>query len=172
MNFNLKKLALALALIGLGTTASFAQTYSKGDNLVNAGIGLGGGFGTPIGLSFEHGFTDKISGGAYAAYASKTVPFGFGGDFKYTYILAAARASYHFDFGVENLDPYLGAILGYNAASVKWAGGALPPGTNAGGGVIYGGHAGARYFFSEKIGIFAEAGYGVGNLNVGLTFKL
>jgi len=169
---NLKKLVLAIVLTGLGITASFAQTYSKGDNLVNAGIGLGGGFGTPIGLSFEHGFTDKISGGAYAAYASKTEAFGFG-DFKYTYLLAAARASYHFDLGVEKLDPYIGVILGYNIASVKWSGGgALPAGTSAGGGVIYGGHAGARYFFSEKIGVFAEAGYGVGNLNVGLTFKL
>ncbi len=170
MNFNLKKLALTLLVTGLGVTFSFAQTYSKGDNLLNAGIGLGGGFGTPIGLSFEHGFSDKISAGAYAAYASKTVPTGFG-DFKYTYILTAARASYHFDFGVENLDPYLGAILGYNIASAKWTGGGAMPASSAGG-VIYGGHAGARYFFSEKIGLFAEAGYGVGSLNVGLTFKL
>lgn len=170
MNLNLKKMALILIVMGLGITSSFAQTYSKGDNLVNAGIGLGGGFGTPIGLSFEHGFTDKISGGAYAAYASKTTPTGFG-DFKYTYILTAARASYHFDLGVEKLDTYLGVILGYNIASAKWTGGGAMPVASAGG-VIYGGHAGARYFFSEKIGVFAEAGYGVGNLNVGLTFKL
>ena len=167
---NLKKIALVVILTGFGMASSFAQTYSKGDNLVNAGIGIGGGFGTPIGLSYEHGFTDKISGGAYAAYASKTTPTGFG-DFKYTYILTAARASYHFDLGVDKLDPYLGVILGYNIASAKWTGaGAMP--ANSAGGVIYGGHAGARYFFSEKIGIFAEAGYGVGNLNVGLTFKL
>ncbi|MES2651047.1 MAG: hypothetical protein V4663_04870 [Bacteroidota bacterium] len=166
---NLKKIALAVILTGWGIT-SFAQTYSKGVNLLNAGIGLGGGFGTPIGLSFEHGFTDKISGGVYGAYASEKVPTGFG-DFKYTYILTAARASYHFDFGVEKLDPYLGVILGYNIASAKWTGaGAMP--ANSAGGVIYGGHAGARYFFSEKIGLFAEAGYGVGSLNVGLTFKL
>lgn len=170
MNLNLKKWALVLLVVSLGITSSFAQTYSKGDKLLNVGIGLGGGFGTPIGLSYEHGFSDKISGGAYVAYASETVPMGFG-DFKYTYILTAARASYHFDFGVEKLDPYLGAILGYNIASVKWSGGTLPAGTDSGSGVIYGGHAGARYLFSEKIGVFAEAGYGIGTLNVGLTFK-
>ncbi|RZK37890.1 MAG: hypothetical protein EOO90_24055 [Pedobacter sp.] len=170
MNLTLKKLTLILVLVGLGVSASFAQTYSKGDNLLNVGVGVGGGFGTPMGISFEHGFTDKISGGAYAAYASKTTPTGFG-DFKYTYILTAARASYHFDFGVENLDPYLGVILGYNIASAKWNGTGAMPASSAGG-VIYGGHAGARYFFSEKIGVFGEAGYGVGNLNIGLTFKL
>lgn len=168
---NLKKIALAILFVSLGISASFAQTYSKGDKLLNVGIGLGGGFGTPIGISYEHGFTDKISGGAYAAYSQETVPFGFGGDFKYSYILAAARASYHFDFGVEKLDPYLGVLLGYNVASVKWSNGTLPPGTSSGSGVIYGGHAGARYLFSEKMGVFAEAGYGVGTLNVGLTFK-
>lgn len=170
MMMNLKKLAITLVVIGLGTVSSFAQTYSKGDNLVNVGIGLGGGFGTPIGLSYEHGFTDKISAGAYAAYASEKVPTGFG-DFKYTYILTAARASYHFDLGVDKLDPYLGVILGYNIASAKWTGAGAMPASSAGG-VIYGGHAGARYFLSDKIGLFAEAGYGVGTLNVGLTFKL
>lgn len=169
---NLKKLFLGLLVAGLTTTAVQAQEYKKGDNLLNIGIGLGGGFGTPIGLSFEHGFSDKISGGAYVAYASRTEPLGAWGDYKYTYILTAARASYHFDFGVEKLDPYLGAILGYNIASAKWSGTGASPATASAGGVIYGGHAGARYFFSEKIGAFAEVGYGIGNLNVGIAFKL
>lgn len=168
-NYYLKRLVFTLVFLFGGIGLSFAQSYNQGDKLLNVGVGVGGGFGTPIGLSFEYGFTDKISGGAYAAYASKTVPTGFG-DFNYTYILTAARASYHFDLGVDNLDTYVGAILGYNIASAKWKGaGAMP--ANSAGGVIYGGHAGARYFFSEKIGAFAEAGYGVGSLNVGLAFK-
>lgn len=170
MKLTIKKLAVILLLTGASVSSSFAQAYSKGDNLLNVGIGLGGGFGTPIGLSFEHGFSDKISGGAYAAYASKTTATGFG-DYKYTYILTAARASYHFDFGVENLDPYLGILLGYNIASAKWTGSGAMPATASAGGFIYGGHAGARYFLSEKIGIFAEAGYGIGTLNAGITFK-
>lgn len=169
MKLTIKKLVAVLFLTGASISSSFAQAYQKGDNMLNVGIGLGGGFGTPIGLSFEHGFSDKISGGAYAAYASKTTPTGFG-DFKYTYILTAARASYHFDFGVEKLDPYLGVILGYNIASAKWTGTGAVPASSAGG-FIYGGHAGARYYLSDSIGLFAEAGYGVGNLNAGLTFK-
>lgn len=169
MKLTIKKLMTVIFITGVSISVSFAQTYNKGDNLLNVGIGVGGGFGTPIGLSFEHGFSDKISGGAYVAYASEKQNFGFG-EFKYTYILTAARASYHFDFGVEKLDPYIGAILGYNIASAKWSGaGAVPP--SSAGGVIYGGHAGARYYLTDKIGLFAEAGYGVGSLNAGLTFK-
>lgn len=166
----MKKLLL-VAIISLFSAAGvMAQAYSQGDKLLNVGIGVGGGFGTPIGLSYEHGFTDKISAGAYVAYANKNVPTGFG-DYKYTYILTAARGSYHFDLGVENLDTYIGALLGYNIASAKWTG--TGPGNAASaGGVIYGGHVGARYFFSEKIGVFAEGGYGVGSLNVGIAFKL
>ncbi len=167
MKLTIKKLFAVLILSGLGITASFAQAYEKGDNLLNVGIGLGGGFGTPIGLSFEHGFSDKISGGAYVAYA--TTDGGFAG-LNYTYILTAARASYHFDLNVDKLDPYIGAILGYNIASVKFKGGGTVPGASAGG-VIYGGHVGARYYVSEKIGVFAEAGYGIGNLNAGIAFK-
>lgn len=169
MKLTIKKLFAVLILSGLGITASFAQAYEKGNNLLNVGIGLGGGFGTPIGLSFEHGFSDKISGGAYVAYASKDQNLGFG-SYKYTYILTAARASYHFDLDVENLDTYIGAILGYNIASAKWSGAGAGPAASAGG-IIYGGHVGARYYVSEKIGVFAEAGYGLGSLNAGVTFK-
>ena len=171
MNLNLKKLAFSLLVAGCSVTIASAQNYKKGDNLLNIGAGFGGGFGTPIGLSFEHGFSDKISGGAYVSYSSKKEPLGAWGDYKYSYILAAARASYHFSFGGDKLDPYIGAILGYNVASAKWSGSGTAPASASAGGVLYGGHAGARYFFSEKIGIFAEVGYGVGNLNAGVTFK-
>lgn len=166
-----KVLVLAVAMLALNVLTSQAQEYKKGDNLLNLGIGLGGGFGTPIGLSFEHGFTDKISAGAMVTYSSKTTPIGFGaGDFKYTYIIAGARASYHFDFGVKGLDPYAGAMLGYNVATAtapSGYGGTIA----AAGGFIWGGHAGARYFFSEKIGAFAEVGYGAANLTIGAAFK-
>lgn len=169
MKLTIKNLFAFLIITGLGITSSFAQSYSKGDNLLNVGIGLGGGFGTPIGLSFEHGFSDQISAGAYVAYASTSQSFGVG-KINSTYILTAARASYHFDFGVEKLDPYIGAILGYNIASAKWTGAGAVPASTAGG-FIYGGHAGARYFLSEKIALFGEVGYGIGTLNAGVAFK-
>ena len=169
MKLTIKKLFAFLIITGLAISSSFAQSYSKGDNLLNVGVGLGGGFGTPIGLSFEHGFSDQISAGAYVAYSSTSQNFG-ASKATYTYILTAARASYHFDFGVEKLDPYVGAILGYNIVSAKWSGAAIPGG-NAGA-VIYGGHAGARYYVSDKIAVFGEVGYGIGTLNAGIAFKV
>lgn len=156
-----KKILVAmLAIVTIGVTSVSAQEFKKGDNLLNLGIGLGGGFGTPLGASFEHGFTDQISAGVMATFSSTDL-----GAYKYTYIIAGARASYHFNFGVAKLDPYLGGMLGYNVASVDNS--SVP----AGGGIAYGGHVGARYYFSSKIGAFAEAGYGVANLTAGLAFK-
>ncbi|WP_017256992.1 outer membrane beta-barrel protein [Pedobacter arcticus] len=156
-----QKFFLAMfAIATLGLTSASAQVYQKGDNLLNVGIGLGGGFGTPIGASFEHGFTDKISGGVMATYSSQDI-----GGYKLKYIIAGVRASYHFDFGVEKLDPYLGAMLGYNKVSYDSGY------TGSASGVAYSGHAGARYYFTEKIGGFAEVGYGVANLTIGAAFK-
>ena len=157
------------AMVLCGLSLSYGQSYVKGDNLLNLGVGFGGGFGMPIGVSFEHGFSDKISGGIYARYATTEENFGMASA-KWTYIFGAVRASYHFNFNVEGLDPYLGVLLGYNYAKAETTG-AMNFAADAGG-LVYGGHAGARYFFSQKFGVFAEVGYGIGNLNAGLTFKL
>lgn len=166
----IKKSIAVGAMVLFGLSLSYGQSYEKGDNLLNIGVGFGGGFGMPIGISFEHGFSDKISGGAYVGYASTSENFG-AASWKWTYGLAAARASYHFDFNVEGLDPYLGVILGYNYAKGEWTSGSGAFAPSAGG-VVYGGHAGARYLFTPKFGIFAEVGYGLGNLNAGIAFKL
>ena len=163
---------LALILSLSSYSLCLGQAYQKGDNLLNLGVGIGGTYGMPIGLSFEHGFSDKISGGVYLGYASKEENFGFAA-WKWMHLLGVARASYHFNFNVENLGPYAGVILGYNYAKGEWSNGAGGNwATPSAGGVVYGGHVGARYLFSSSFGIFAELGYGLGNVNAGITFKL
>lgn len=171
------KSVLSSLMVALLAMTTHAQSFEKGDKLLNVGVGLGSQFLAsgakgmpPVGLSFEVGVSDKISVGAYGGYASAKLDWGFGGEWKYSYILAAARGSYHFDFNVENLDPYVGAMLGYNIASVK-VNNDTPAGASAGG-VLWGAHAGARYYFSPKVGVFGEVGYGVAWLNLGLAFKL
>src|SRR5690606_25910990 len=105
-----------------GYSYSFGQAYQKGDGLLNIGVGVGGALGTPIGLSYEKGFSDKISGGVFLGYAGKKEDFGFA-SYKWTYALGGLRASYHFDFNADKLDPYIGVILGYNYAKGSWDGG-------------------------------------------------
>jgi hypothetical protein len=168
MNKKLKKFALSLLVVAGFATAATAQTYQKGNSLLNLGVGFGGGFGTPIGASYEYGFTDNISGGIAGTYSSSSTPF-IGGKITTSWINIAARASYHLDLSVENLDVYAGPQLGYSVASVKSTGGL--GNLAAAGGMIYGGFAGARYMFSKSIGIYAEGGYGVATFNGGLALK-
>ena len=167
------RICLFMGCVAMYSTTQ-AQSFEKGQQNFQIGIGLGstfmvsGGSGTPpINASYEFGITDKISLGAFAGYASQKIDLGIA-DWKYNYILAAAKGAYHFDFGVEKLDPYAGVLLGYNIASVSTS--SNLPGASAGG-VLWGAHAGARYYLTPAIGVFGELGYGISWLQVGVSFK-
>jgi hypothetical protein len=170
------KKVLLLSLITIVTIAfsaqkSQAQEYEQGSLVANVGIGLGGGLGLPISASVDYGFKEKISLGGFVGFSTTNEDLGF---FKvnYTYILVGARAAYHFDLGVDKLDPYAGVMLGYNAASVGFEPDPGPPFNNiTAGGVILGGFAGARYYITDNIGAFAELGYGLGTATIGVAYK-
>ncbi len=170
------KKVLLLSLITIVTIAfsaqkSQAQEYEQGSLVANVGVGLGGGLGLPISASVDYGFKEKISLGGFVGFSTTNEDLGF---FKvnYTYILVGARAAYHFDLGVDKLDPYAGAMLGYNAASVGFEPDPGPPFNNiTAGGVILGGFAGARYYITDNIGAFAELGYGLGTATIGVAYK-
>jgi hypothetical protein len=165
--FKMKKVIFAVALM-LGMSSVNAQSFDEGTKVIQAGIGLGSDFGTPIGASFEYGISEKIGVGAYFGYASKTFPV-FLDEYTVTYMLFGAKGNYHF-YQSDQIDAYGGLILGYNAATAKWKGSSTLP-TPTVGGVTYGGVIGARYYFTESIGAFAEAGYGISYLTVGLAYK-
>lgn len=187
MKTSFLKTTLVAALFATTSLTSTAQVYEEGSKILNVGFGLGStitgsGFKStipPIGASFEYGIKEKISVGGYVGYAGASYEQAtFGGTWKwnYSYIIVGARGSYHFDFlDTDKFDPYVGVMLGYNAASVKVekpAGYTGPDITAASaGGIIYGGHAGIRYLFTEKIGAFAELGYGIAFLQLGVTAK-
>ncbi len=84
----------------------FAQNggYSKGDKLLNIGLGLNSYYsgGIPFGASFEVGITDDISVGANFDYLSHKYK-GLG-DYKFTALYFGARGSYHFNtlLNIEN----------------------------------------------------------------------
>lgn len=178
MKKNFKKIALIIALATVGTFSATAQSYDAGNKLLNVGVGLGStlsGSGInstlpPIGLSFEYGFTEKISAGAYVGYSSASQDLGFGFKANYTYTIVGARGSYHFATS-DKLDPYFGATLGYNVATAT-----IEPASSlltvaSASAVLYSLHLGSRYYFTDNIGAFAELGYGIAYLQLGVAVK-
>ncbi|MDP4116996.1 MAG: outer membrane beta-barrel protein [Bacteroidota bacterium] len=177
----MKKLFSILFVVAIFAGISFGQGYQKGVNNLNIGIGFGdvvGGYGTqslpPISVGLQFGIEDKISVGGILGYSSSSEEW-FYGKYKYTYIIIGARGEYHFLEPSNNFDVYGGVTLGYNIVSSSWEANHGYSGysaTASGSDLFYGFHAGARYAFSPKFGAFAEVGYGLGIINIGVNFKL
>lgn len=175
----MKKLLLGFILIGacvvLSTSNAQAQ-YQKGDKLLNLGIGINSyyGGGIPIGAALEVGITDEISVGGAASYLSHS----YGSSiysWKYSSLYVGGRGSYHvnklLNLNEEKIDLYGGLGLGYRTYTVK----DRDPNYNYGynnGALTLGGFVGGRYYFSEKMAVYAELGAGgYSNANIGITFK-
>ncbi|RRA97959.1 hypothetical protein [Larkinella rosea] len=166
-------LVMTLLLVG---TKSFAQ-YQQGDKLLNAGIGLSSyyGGGLPIGASFEVGVTDEISVGAQLDFY--TWGYNYGGyKWRYTFLPIAVRGSYHvnelLNLNNDKLDLYGGLALGYYISKYSDNSGYTGFYDNSyGNRVLFGLHIGGRYYFKPNVGAFAEVGYGVSALKLGVTFK-
>ena len=143
---------------------------------LNAGVGLAAYYGSaiPLGASFEVEVKDNMSVGGSIDYFHYTYRAG-GYSWGYTVLYAGARGSYHLAELLNSrnpkLDPYAGATLGYRYVGYNdnTGYGELDGGYN--GGLYLGVHGGARYLFSPKLGGFAEVGYGVAALRLGLTAK-
>jgi hypothetical protein len=189
MNITMKKKVLLAATLLASLfvqTNVFAQdskgfTDVKGMNVLNAGIGLGsyglsGTGGLPLTASFEHGFSKNISAGATVGLIQKKFAF----DWKYTYLLFGARGSYHLNeaFKIANpkVDVYAGAGLFYRRYSFKYTGATGEDHDDfnfsaSGGDIDFELHAGGRYLFNNRVGAFAELGYGISPLQIGVTLK-
>jgi len=173
----LKFLCVA-AMIFSATFASAQGRYTKGDVLLNAGIGLGYYYagGVPLLLSAEFAVNDVFSIGPYLGYTSYNYNYNFGGyKWRYTFLDIGVRGSYHFSelFEIRNeqVDVYGGLFLGYTISSYSgdtFSGYDDPYASTLRLGI----HAGARYFFSEKVAGYGELGYGIAPLSLGVTFKL
>jgi hypothetical protein len=157
----------------------YSSAFQKGDMAVQAGIGLisfgmyGDTVVPPISASFDWAMPIKdlpFSFGAFLGYASSEYKFYY--TWTYSYLMLGARAAYHVDFGVKNLDTYAGVLLGYNIVSFDSD---VPSGynyyTEGASYFLYGGFVGGRYFFTKNFAAFAEFGYGIALINVGVTFK-
>lgn len=182
----MKKLIFVAIALAASTTL-YAQQFQKGTNLLGVGIGLGsslGGFtygsqAPAISLQYERGIWDiggpgVISLGGYAGRKS----FKYSGDGytqKWGYTIIGVRSAYHYN-GIKSdkFDVYAGLMLSYNILNYSYKDN---DGNNVSGAGSYGSAAGftafigGRYFFTQKVAAFAELGYGVSYLTLGIAFK-
>ena len=187
----MRKLSMLICLCTLLTFAVQAQTYTAGTNTISLGVGLGSsiangytyGSQTP-GLSFHYdrGIWEVgpgvISLGAYVGYKEYKYSFndGLGDNIseKWNYTIFGIRGAYHFTgLHVDNLDLYAGAMLSYNHLSYSYSDGqgGNSPGGSYGSDLGLTGFVGAQYFFAGNLAAFAELGYGVSIIDVGLSYK-
>lgn len=174
----MKKSIIYFVFAVFSTSFAFAQEFNVGTNIINAGVGFGGNFGsfttssqTPgYSISYERGVWDVpgpgvVSLGAYLG--TKTYKYDYlGGNDKWTYTIVGVRGAYHYNgLNVENLDVYGGVMVSYNILSFT---GVRSFGSNLGAT----GFIGGRWFFAENFAVFAEAGYGVAYLSVGVSIRL
>lgn len=180
----MKKLITFSIIILLSAFLVRSQSFEKNDIVLNAGIGLGRTYGSlgsawpsltvtgEMGL-WEIGDFGIISVGAlmgwqHARYKSV--------DLNWNDFYIGPRAAFHFTIiPVDKLDVYAGAGLGLRIASEPdWVytvadGWYYDTATRAR--FYAGAFAGARYYFAEKIAVFAELGYEVSWFKVGIAFK-
>ena len=174
----MKKSIFYFVFIIFSTSFTYAQEFNVGTNLINAGVGFGGNFGSyttssqSLGYSigFERGVWEVpgpgvVSLGAYLGRKTYSYNYLDSND-KWSYTIVGVRGAYHYNgLDVDNLDVYGGVMASYNILSFTGSRnfGSKPSAT---------GFIGGRWFFAENFAVFAEAGYGVSYLTVGATRRL
>ena len=159
------KIFVVFLFCAFSMSVNAQNTFSKGDKVVNLGIGLGntysGSAALPISGSFEYGIKDNL----FDDKSSIGVGAYFGAAFSkgYTFLYPGVRGALHYQF-VDKLDTYAGLMLG--ARIWTWSG---YNGTYTDFIVPF--YIGGRYYFTENIAAFAELGYGIAVLQLGVSFK-
>ncbi len=169
-----------------------AQSFQKDTNVIGAGLGIGGSYGsytynsqTPaISMFYERGVWDgvgpgTISLGGYFGFKSyKYHGSDFFGtyDYKWNYSIFGLRSAYHWNFTEDQkFDPYAGVMLGLYSLNFrsKYSYSGTPfSQPNYGGTTLTSSvYLGARYYISDNMGIYGEVGYGVSYLTLGAQIK-
>lgn len=179
-----KVLLLLVAVVSLAFSAQAQSEFNKGQLVGNLGVGLGtytsGSFSLPpLSVSADYGMVDGLLegkasvglGGYLGYYGYKTSIYdNFGHSF--SNVVLGARGTFHYTF-VPKLDTYAGLMLGYKIVTASMYGSGVLNDTISVGtsGLFPSFFVGARYFFTPKFGAFAEAGYGVSALELGITCR-
>ena len=166
--------------------------FGVGTHALNLGIGLGSRYGYGSGLlgggsssvspalslSYEQGILALGPGvlgvGVFAGYQGASYDLGGGDKWKYTDLMVTLRGAFHYPVTPE-FDAYGGLGLGVRRLGSAWSGpaGSLFQGAGdvSSTDLTTGLFVGGRYFFTERLGAFAELGYDQTYLKAGLTAR-
>lgn len=173
------KIKISFLILFLFSVARIqAQSFANNDNVAGLSVGLGGGYGFPIAVSYERGVYDinnhmSIGVGGIVGYGFNSDKFQYGKVVN-NHILLGARGAWHYT-KFSKWDLYAGLTLGYNIVSSKVT--YDDPNINYddfgadASGFLWGAHVGARYYFNPKFAVMAELGYGIGIINIGVAYK-
>lgn len=171
-----------------------AQLFLAGDTHVNVGIGVGGylsfvSYGdfrsSPLlSLSVDYGYLDDIGPGTIGlggiiGYKTASYDYNYSGfqdQGKWTDLVIGGRGTYHVYLDIDKVDIYgvVGAgiiIENYNYTSNY----PLSNDDNFSSTdlrVYFGMSGGAKYMFTENLGAYAEVGYDVSWIKIGVTLAL
>lgn len=188
----MKKLFVLGVAFMLSIPAMHAQEsmFNLDDQVLNLGIGLGntlyiGGLGysmgvPPLSISYEKAIKDEIlekgviGVGGYLGYSSYKYRYDYGTTvwgWNYSNIVVGAIGAFHYPL-IDKLDTYAGVLLGYNINTSREYGDVGSNTAGSYGGLVFSGYIGGRYYFSEKFAAFAQLGYGIAYLTLGVSIKL
>jgi hypothetical protein len=168
-----KIILLSVFIVAFFAAKAQNPIFVKGDKVINLGIGIDS-YAT-ISASGEYGIIDGVADkgtigvGAFVGYGFKVLGSKY---YNYSHALAGVRGTFHYPF-IDKLDTYGG--LGIGLQYTHWSWDSSYWGYEASDnsvGLNAGFFLGARYYLTEKLAAFAEAGYGLGYLTVGVAFKL
>lgn len=182
-----KNILVAVALLfTLSALQAQESMFNLGDKVINLGIGLGNTLysGTyynrgvpPVSLSYEQAIVDEVLEKGvigilgYVGYTSYKYDY-LGWGFKYSNIIIGAGGLFHYPL-IDKLDTYAGILLGYNIANATEFG--TPTGWDynaSSGGIVFSGFIGGRYYFTNQFAAFAQLGYGIAYLTIGVSIRL
>jgi hypothetical protein len=183
MKYIYKKISFIAVVFSLLASSSVLADgpVVKGTSVLGFGFGPAGtyygygGFSPGVKVNFEKGLWEAgpgviTLGGTFGfAYQRYSWPGGY--HWTYANYILAARSAWHHGWGVDNLDTYAGLSLGVRLLSYNDGG----YNNNANYNPLYlhfGGFIGAAYYFSPKVGAFAEFGYDINFATIGLNFIL
>ncbi|MDR1876573.1 MAG: hypothetical protein LBQ84_03020 [Flavobacteriaceae bacterium] len=198
MKKNVLAALMFVFLLGSTFKVNAQEVFGKGDNVISVGVGIGShlsgsGFKNtipPLSISWEHGVVDGLFGGngaigvgAFIGYSASKYEgkywSNYSYEYKYTYLIIGAKGNLHYGFS-SKWDGYAGVSLGYDIINATYSdnlkdnsfGNSFSKAVAAESSeVFFAFNVGTRYQFSDQWGAFAELGYGLAILQLGVSYK-